>query len=89
MIHELKTWHEPFQAIASGKKRHEIRKTDRSFNIGDTLLLREWDPEAREYTGSHQVVEVTHITRGGEWGLPADICVMSIGTGRDGDPCAT
>ena len=78
MIHELKTWIDPFTAIVSGMKRHEIRKNDRQFEPGDVLVLREYDEECEEYTGRVVTVAVSYISRGGTWGLPANMDVMSI-----------
>ena len=78
MIHDLKTWPGMFANVAAGHKTHEIRKMDRPFMIGDVLRLREWDPYAAEYTGHVIDVTVTFVTCGGEWGIPADLCVMSI-----------
>jgi hypothetical protein len=42
--HELKTWPEFFDAVARCEKRFEVRKNDRGFQRGDTLVLRRWDP---------------------------------------------
>ena len=80
-IHDLKTWPEPFDAIATGRKLHEIRKADRSFAVGDTLRLREWTPDwdgGGAYTGRIATAWVTYITRGPEWGVPEGMVVMSI-----------
>lgn len=77
-VHELKTWPGPFAAILAGTKRHEVRKADRNFHVGDVLHLREWQPNRERYTGREQRVTVTHLTAGGEWGLPHDVCVMSV-----------
>lgn len=86
--HHLKTWPGPFQAILDGRKRHEIRKADRDFQTGDTLVLQEWDPKfppqpyvgsvPGAYTGRSVRVRVTYLTAPGQWGLPADLCVMSV-----------
>lgn len=78
MIHDLKTWPLPFQAIFDGRKTHEIRKQDRPFAAGDQLLLREWNGGLGGYTGREAIVDVTYVTDGGEWGLPDGLCVMSI-----------
>ena len=79
MIHDLKTWPGPFTAIAMGEKRHEIRKADRPFAVGDVLHLREWDPSTGTYTGRGMHKAVTYLTPGGQWGLPDGLCVMSLG----------
>jgi hypothetical protein len=78
--HELKTWPEFFQAILDGTKRHEIRVDDRGFAVGDVLVLREWDPHVDDYTNRKLRVLVTYKTGGGNWGLPSNVCVMSIAT---------
>ncbi len=76
--HELKTWPEPFEEILRGRKRHEVRRADRPFAVGDELRLREWDPAWSRYTGRELSVRVTYLSPGGTWGLPADLCVMSV-----------
>lgn len=43
--HQLKIWPESYRAVISMKKKFEVRKDDREFEIGDTLLLREFVPE--------------------------------------------
>ena len=49
--HTLKTWPEYFSAVVLGHKRFEIRKNDRDFSVGDTLILEEYNPETGEYSG--------------------------------------
>lgn len=78
MRHDLKTWPEPFQAVWIGVKKYEVRKDDRGYKVGDTLLLREWSPETKEYTGRQIVAGVTCKTEGGGFGLPSDMCVLGI-----------
>lgn len=76
--HVLKTWPVPFAAIIKGIKTHEVRVCDRPFAEGDVLHLREYEPDSRTYTGRWAVAHVTYLTGGGTWGLPANLCVMSI-----------
>lgn len=74
--HELKIWPEYFEPVRAFDKRFEIRKDDRDYQVGDTLLLKEWDPTTTQFTGRHQRVRVTYIYRGP---LAAEgHCVMSI-----------
>lgn len=78
MRHDLKCWPEPWLALRHETKRHEFRKDDRGFNVGDTLLLREWNPETGDYSGDELIAEVTYLSRGPEWGIPAGYVVMSV-----------
>ena len=77
--HDLKAWPEPFQAVYERRKPYEIRVNDRDYQVGDILFLREWSPEDYAYTRRSLRVRVTYMTRGGEWGLPPELCVMGIG----------
>ncbi len=53
----------------NGEKPFEVRKNDRDFQEGDLVRLREWRPEAKEYTGR---------SVRGRWGLPNDVCVFAL-----------
>src|SRR5581483_4170350 len=76
--HDLKTWPEPFDAIWNGVKRHEVRKDDRDFRVGDTLRLQEFLPKKEHFTGRCVMARVTYLTEPTTWGLPEGLCVMSI-----------
>lgn len=49
-VHSIKCWPEPFEAMKRGEKTAEFRLNDRDYRVGDTLLIREWCPDAKEYT---------------------------------------
>jgi len=46
-----KTWPEYFEKVLSGEKTAEIRLADFYVDVGDVLILEEWDPSTKEYTG--------------------------------------
>jgi len=58
MVHELKILPNYFKDVLLGKKTFEIRKNDRDYGVGDTLILKEWD---KEYTGREIEKEVSYI----------------------------
>lgn len=60
MIHQLKTWTEYYSQIKTYKKRFEYRLDDRSYNVGDVLHLREYEPETGTYTGNELKVVVLY-----------------------------
>lgn len=46
-----KTWPELFEKVLSGEKKFDMRVADFDVRQGDELVLEEWDPATREYTG--------------------------------------
>lgn len=58
---EKKTWPEYFQLVLDGKKTYELRIADFECRQGDILVLKEWDPEIKEYTGRIIEKEVSHV----------------------------
>ena len=48
---EKKIWPKYFELMKSGQKRFELRLADFKIKNGDILILREWNPKKKEYTG--------------------------------------
>jgi hypothetical protein len=63
MLHEKKTWPEYFQKILDGDKTFELRLADWDCKEGDVLLLREWNPKTKEYTGRTLEKKVTYALK--------------------------
>jgi ASC-1-like (ASCH) protein len=61
MIHDLKLLPQFFKAVEEGKKKFEIRKNDRNFHEGDTVILHEWS-DAKGYTGYQITKKIGFIT---------------------------
>ena len=74
--HTLKTWPEPFAKIVEGVKRAEFRRLDREFEVGDTLLLQEFDPETQAFTGREVYAAILDITTG--FGIPEGFGMLSV-----------
>ena len=62
MTHELKILPEYFEAVLSRNKSFEIRRDDRDFKVGDTLLLKEYDSIFKVFTGRTAKRKITYIT---------------------------
>lgn len=60
-IIKKKIWPEYFDLVASGKKKFEMRLNDFEVNEGDTLILEEWDPKTKEYTGRTIAKKVGYV----------------------------
>jgi len=56
-----KVWPAYFEAILFGKKKYELRLNDFEVNEGDILILEEWDPKTKEYTGRKVERKVTYV----------------------------
>lgn len=76
--HHLKTINPHFSQIWDGLKTFEIRQDDRGYEVGDTLHLKETDQTGEVYTGREIYVKVSHMIRGGQYGIAQDYVVMSI-----------
>jgi hypothetical protein len=77
MVHELKTLSQYFNNIWDGTKRFEVRKNDRGYSVGDTLILKEGDLGGHGmtdhdltfvYSGRIVTASVIYILNGGEFG---------------------
>ncbi len=60
-IIKKKTWPKYFEAVASGKKNYDLRLNDFEITEGDILILEEWNPETKEYTGRKIEKKVTYV----------------------------
>jgi hypothetical protein len=82
--HKIKSWSHFFQAIADGKKKHDLRKNDRNYQVGDSIMLLEYDNIAGEFTGREQEVDISYITSNrypcaySSAVLPNDYCILSL-----------
>jgi len=51
MIIKKKIWPEWFKIVKSGEKKFELRLADFRIKKGDILVLEEWNPKTKKYTG--------------------------------------
>ena len=77
-LHKLKTWSEYFNAVKEGRKTFEIRKDDRNFQVGDRLLLQEYNPRTGMYEMGELEVKVMYILQSERFGLKRDYVIMGI-----------
>lgn len=61
MIYKLKIEPQYFRQVISGEKMFEIRYDDRNYVVGDSLLLCEYFPKTRKFSGNSVSVLVTSI----------------------------
>ncbi len=77
-MHELKTWPIVFDALLLRAKTFEVRKDDRGYAVGDKLVLKEWSPDTKTYTGRTMRALITYLLPGGRFGIEAGYVCMSI-----------
>ncbi len=63
IIIKKKIWPEYYELVKSGKKRFELRLADFDIKEGDTLILEEWDPKTKQYTGRTIEKKVDYILK--------------------------
>lgn len=84
--HVLKTIAEAWDAVAAGEKLFEVRKNDRFFQAGDTVVLRKLSDDRRTYepgpSGGFSTWDLEfHIgwlLQGGQLGIEPGYCVFQL-----------
>jgi hypothetical protein len=77
--HELKTHDIYWDAVDAGEKLFEVRRNDRAFQTGDTLvLLRTNDRGLVESPFRKIHCEITYLLQGGQFGIEPGYCILGI-----------
>jgi len=58
-----KVWPKYFAKILSGKKNFEIRLANWKCKQGDILILQEWNPKTKKYTGRNILKKVSCVVK--------------------------
>lgn len=61
MVIRKKTWPEAFEKILSGEKTFDARLANFDCKVGDTLILEEYDPRTKKYTGRKIEKKITFV----------------------------
>ena len=62
-IIKKKSWPEIFEKVLSGEKKFDLRLGDFEISEGDILILEEWDPEKKEYTGRKLEKRISYVLK--------------------------
>jgi hypothetical protein len=81
----IKSWPAFFSKMITGEKKHDMRdKSERTYAVGDRVLLQEYDPFGGGYTGRSAIFEITYITSNdtpcamSSNALSRDACILSV-----------
>ena len=66
-LHKLKIWPVFFIAVINGKKLFEIRKMDRDYQVGDKILLQEFNHHESCLTGRECLVRISYIYKSNDY----------------------
>ena len=61
MVIRKKTWREGFEKILSSKKTFDVRLCNFKCKEGDILVLEEYDPKTKKYTGRKLEKKITFV----------------------------
>lgn len=80
-VHCLKVVPPYFDALLDGSKTFEVRRNDRGFQRGDTLILREWEPTVLRWTGRELSRRVAFVYSGDPrfGGIEPGFVVLALG----------
>lgn len=60
-VHKVKIRPEYYEPVMNGKKTFEVRYNDRDYQVGDALLLREWDESG--YSGGESLFDISYVLK--------------------------
>lgn len=76
--HHIKSWPPFFKASAKGIKPFEFRLNDRNYMVGDEVILQEWSPTTKQYTGNTLSREITYILTDATWSMPEGWVILGL-----------
>lgn len=76
--HELKCLPVYYNAIECGDKTFDVRRDDRGFQRGDTVVLQKYD-RAVGYMGPELRFKISWILTGGQFGIEPGFVVLALG----------
>lgn len=77
-VHTLKIHPEYFLKKLAGLSKTEVRVNDRNFNVGDLLILSEFEPSTEVYTGREIDVVVTDLQYLSEFKGTENFVIMTV-----------
>ena len=77
-IHSIKCWPPYFGAIRRKEKNFDVRRDDRGYQKGDTVVLREWDQSSVRFTGNDEHRKIKFILTGGQFGIEPGFVVLGF-----------
>lgn len=89
-VHELKTLGTVWDAVQRGEKTFEVRKNDRFFQKGDTVILRRINDEyPHSYTRKDGrcldlIFAIGWMLQGGQFGLEPGYCIFQLEPKEEG-----
>lgn len=84
--HKVKCWPDYYEAIKRGDKNFDVRRDDRGYQRGDTLLLQKYgsghgyytDPVRGRFSYDEIRREITYVLTGGQFGIEPGYVVLSL-----------
>lgn len=76
--HNIKCWPPYFGAISRKEKNFDVRRDDRGYQKGDTVVLREWDPKTVRFTGNDEHRKIKFVLTGGQFGIEPGYVVLGF-----------
>ena len=75
--HYLKLVQPLYSDVLSGDKNFELRRNDRDYQVGDLVILQEYDMKKHFFSGREIRVKITYILEN-RAGLDNDFCIFSF-----------